>query len=441
MSDISYWFDFIFIKMRVIFTVVLLLSSLFASSQLNFVSIDTVSSVCKVNLNLEYKKKFESINKSISSLSSAQKGITKEIYGEIQNNFLEKISSNNFICDDKINPYLQGLMEEVLAKNSISKEGYRMLLSRNSEINAYNTGDGTIVVNYGLFLATDTEDELVFVISHEIGHQYLNHIKNDIEAFAKLTTSEEIVQKTKEIRRQKYGKATMATDLLKNIVYQNYDERRKNEIEADSVGFLLYKKTLRNPKAAITLLEKFDNSDKEKDSLTLADYKRIFERDGFVLKQKYFEEEQSLFKKYDKEKRINVDSLKTHPDCITRVKLIKDHLDNKFTEQYSNSSSFSEIKKNSTYQNLLNLFSSEKFGMSLYEALKLYKNDSENAILKNIIYLNLTKIYASKANYTINRYVPAHDNLHNTASMNRFISFLNNIKMTDMETIINNFKS
>lgn len=427
--------------MRLIFIIALLISSLLVRAQATFVSIDTTSSGCKINLNLEYKKKFESINKMKSALNSAQKNITKEIYSEIQDNFLEKINSNNFICDDKINPYLQGLMGEVLAKNSIKQEGYKMLLSRNSEINAYNTGDGTIVVNYGLFLATDNEDELVFIISHEIGHQFLNHMKNDIEAFAQLSTSEEVVRKTKEIRRLKYGKATTASDLLKNIRYQNYSERRKKEIEADSIGLVFYKKTLRNPKAAIAVLGKLDDSDKEKDSIMPADYKRIFEKGGFVVKQKYFEEEESLFKKYDKTKRINIDSLKTHPDCITRVKLLKDHLDNKFTDQYSSSNSFSEIKKNSTYQNLFNLFTAEKYGLSLYEALKLYKDDSENPILKNIIYLNFAKIYASRGNYTINRYVPAHDNLHNTASLNRFISFVNNIKMTDLEIIMNNFKS
>lgn len=427
--------------MRFIFVITLLISGLLVRAQAAFVSIDTTSSGCKIYLNLEYKKKFESINKMKSALNSAQKNITKEIYSEIQDNFLEKINSNNFICDDKINPYLQGLMGEVLIKNGISPEGYKMLLSRNSEINAYNTGDGTIVVNYGLFLATDNEDELVFIISHEIGHQFLNHIKNDIETFALLSTSEEVVKKTKEIRKQKYGRATTASDLLKNIRYQNYSERRKKEIEADSIGLVFYKKTMRNPKAAIAVLGKLDDSDKEKDSIMPADYKRIFEKGGFVIKQKYFEEEESLFKKYDKTKRIDVDSLKTHPDCITRVKLLKDHLDNKFTDQYSNSNSFLEIKKNSTYQNLFNLFTAEKYGLSLYEALKLYKNDSENPILKNIIYLNFTKIYASRGSYTINRYVPTHDNLHNTASLNRFVSFVNNIKMTDLEIIINNFKS
>lgn len=108
--------------MRFIFVIALLISGLLVRAQAAFVSIDTTSSGCKIYLNLEYKKKFESINKMKSALNSAQKNITKEIYSEIQDNFLEKINNNNFICDDKINPYLQGLMSEVLAKNSIKQE-------------------------------------------------------------------------------------------------------------------------------------------------------------------------------------------------------------------------------------------------------------------------------------------------------------------------------
>jgi Zn-dependent protease with chaperone function len=427
--------------MRIIVTVVLLLSSLIASSQQGFVSIDTASAFCKASLSLEYRKKFEGINKGIASVSAAQKGITKEIYSELQDDFLEKINNNTFICDDEINPYLQGLMNEILTKNAIKPDGYRILLSRNSDINAYNTGDGTVVVHYGMFLSVDNEDELVFVLSHEIGHQFLNHVKNDIEAFARLSTSEEIIKKTKEIKHQKFGKATMASDLLKSIRYQNYDVRRKKEIAADSIGLVFYKNTQRNPRAAITILQKLADSDKEQDSLTVADYKLIFEKGGFAVKQKYFDEEQSLFKKYDKEKRFDVDSLKLHPDCATRIKLVEEYLQHKFSDGYSTSAGFSEIKKNSTWQNLYNLFSADKFGLSLYEALKLYKNDTENPVLKNIIYLNLAKLYASRANYTINRYVPAHDNVYNTTSLNRFISFLNNIKITDFELILNNFKS
>ena len=420
--------------------IIFLLISLLGYGQSSFIALDS-SAVCRSSLGLEYKMKFENINKNLASAKSAQNNVIKEVYSEVQSNFLEKINNDNFICDDKINPYLQKLMDEVLTRNGIKKDGYRILLSRNSSINAYNTGDGTLVVHYGLFLALDNEDELVFVISHEMGHQFLNHVKGDIETYAKISTSAEMVAKTKEIERQKYGKATKANDLLKDIIYQKYDRRRKKEIQADSLGLIFYKKTLRNPKAAVRVLEKLDKADIEQDSLTVADYKLIFEKGGFLVKQKYFSEEQSLFAKYDKDKRIDVDSLKSHPDCTTRIELMKQYLDNVNSENYSTSASFSEIKRNSVYQNLMNLYYSERYGISLYEALKLYKQDEQNPVLRNIIYLNLAKIYDSRINYTINKYVPSHDNINNTASLNRFVSFVNNIKTTDFEIIINNFKS
>jgi len=426
--------------MRTLLTVLLLLQGLMAAAQATFKAIDTTTSCAPVLYN-EYSEKFKSFNKEIVTETAKQRSLTKEIYSEIQEDFLQKINSHNFICDNEINPYLQGLMKEVLTANGIKPAGYRMLLSRDSEINAYNTGDGTIVVHYGLFLAVDSEDELVSVIAHEIGHQFLEHVKKDIEGFARHSTSEEVVKQTREIRRQKYGKATMANNLLKRIRYQSYDERRKKEIEADSIGFAFYKKTGRDPRAAVSLLQKFDAADKEQDSLTIADYKLIFEKNGFVVKQKYFEQEQSLFTKYDKNKRIDVDSLKTHPDCATRIKLIEAHITEGLSGKASNSGTFAEIKKNSAYQSLINMYSEKEYGMSLYEALKYYKERPDDAILKNIIYINLEKIQAARANYTINRYVPAHDNLYNTASLNRFISFLNNIRMADYDLLKNNFKS
>ena len=57
------------------------------------------------------------------------------------------------------------------------------MLSKDGNANAYNTGDGTVVIHFGLFLTLENEDELVFVIAHEIGHQYLNHVKTEIETY------------------------------------------------------------------------------------------------------------------------------------------------------------------------------------------------------------------------------------------------------------------
>lgn len=427
--------------MRIILLLLFLSQSLLVSGQLNAVLIDTTSSIaCKKDLNTEYIKKFELVNKNIVASSTSEKSIIKEISGETQKDFLEAIDNNNFSCDSNLNSYLQKLFSEILTKNKINPEGYKILLSKDSSVNARNWGDGIVVLNFGLFLAVENEDELMFVISHEIGHQCLNHVKLGMERYAKLYTSNDIAQKTKEIQKQKFGKATKANDLLKNLMYENYSQHRKKEIEADSLGLSLYIKTLRNPKAAITLLEKLDVSDTEKDSLTFDDYKSIFEQKGFKIKEKYFQQEESLFKKYDGEKRIEADSLKTHPDCATRILLIKKYLNNTFKENISKSDEFEQIKKNSINQNLLNLYTEKSFGISLYETLKLYKNDKENTFYKNIILLNLWEIQKSRTNYTINRYVPSYNNKHNTASFNRFVSFVNNMKISDFDILLTNFK-
>lgn len=427
--------------MKNIFLFIFFTTTNFCLGQENIVLIDSSTVLCKKELFDEYEKKYETINKSISTSNSKKNEIIKEVYLETQNNFLETINNNNFLCDNEYTNYLNSLLNEVLSKNNIDSKEYKILLSKDSEINAFNLGEGTIVINYGLFLSIDTEDELVFVISHEIGHQYLKHVKNQIESFAEISTSIEIIKKTKQIRKQKYRKATKANDLLKKIIYQKYRQRRKAEIEADSIGLSFYKRTERNSNAAISLLEKLNKVDIEIDSLSIEDYRLIFEENGLILKEKYFNQEESIFNTYDQNSRFETDSLKTHPDCTKRIELIKKSINNSLNKKENiENDFFIKIKKQSTYQNLVNLYSEKEYGISLYETLKLYKKDKNNEFYKDLIYQNTIQIYNAKINYTINRYVPSYDVKSNSKSLNRFITFINSIKISDLETILNNFK-
>ncbi len=403
--------------------------------------IDTTGiSSCSSHLNLEYAEKFKSFNKNLIYETTAQKGILKDVYTEIQDDFIAKIKKNNFFCSDKTLRYLDRLMTEVLTKNKIDHRTYKILLSRDPQANAYNTGDGTIVINYGLFLLLENEDELVFVISHEIAHQHLNHVGSDIAAFAKLSTSQEMIRKTREIRNQKYGKATKANDLLKNLRYQNYNQRRKKEFEADSVGLALYTKTGRSSKAAVSTLEKLADSDLETVELAVADYKALFEKDGFIIKKKYFDREESLFTTYEADKRIVEDSLKSHPDCENRIIAINKSAP-QVKESATVSEAFNEIKAESDLQNLVNLFVQEEYGQSLYGSLKLLHGGRNDDDLRKIIHMNLTRIRRAKETFTINRFVDKVDNLTNTESENLFITFINNIRTADLDLIINQFKT
>lgn len=407
-------------------------------AQNKFVLLDTLDSQKFKSELLEfYQTKFNNFNSKLNL--NSQSKIYKNVYLEHQNEFLEKIKLNNFVSDKNINSYLQKLVEEILGKNKVDKNDYKILISKDSEINAYNTGDGSVIVNYGLFTVLESEDELVFVLCHEISHQQLQHVRKEIELFVKQSTSDEIINKTKEIKKLKFNKASAANSLLMKLNYKNYYQRRKKEIEADSLGFIYYKNTNRELRNTISLLQKLDVSNSEKDSLTIQNYKDIFETDLFKLKNKYFEMEKSIFNKYDYKPSYDIDSLKTHPDCATRIKKLE-KLISKQLSKVDSTDNFSEIKKNASNQNLINLYLNKEYGICLYQTLKKFINNKENLFYRELIYLNLVEIQKSKLNQTTSKYIPQIDNINNSVSLNRFITFINNIRVHDLEIIISQYK-
>lgn len=415
----------------------LLFFSLNCYSQDNIKLLDTVNSVFfKTELLKFYKGKYDEFNSNLNL--TGQNKLSKTIYLEYQEEFLEKIKNDNFVADKSINDYAQKILLEILEKNKLNKKYYKILISKDSEINAYNSGDGTIVLNFGLFTVLDSEDELVFVLCHEISHQELQHVKKEVESFVNLQSSEEVVNKTKEIKKLKYNRSRAANNFLLKLNYKNYFHRRKKEIEADSLGFNFYSKTNRNLKKPITLLEKLNESNKEKDSLIVQDYKALFETETYKLKNKYFEIEKSIFNRYDYKPAYQIDSLKTHPDCLTRIKKIEKFIKNQNFNSAS-SEEFLELKKNANYQNLYNLYLSGEFGICLYESLKIYKK-SNDLFYKDLIFLNLSEIKKAKENQTLSKHIPQVDYIYNSVSLNRFINLMNNIRSSDLEIIIQNFK-
>lgn len=385
-----------------------------------------------------YKSKYATFNKNLSLNSVEKSKLSKAIYLEYQEEFLEKIYNNTFISDKNLNDYFQKLIFEILDINKLNKKEYKILISKDHEINAYNCGDGTIVVNYGLLTILDNEDELVFVLCHEISHQELQHVKKEIDNFVSLHTSEEIIDKTKEIKKLKYNRTRAANTFLLKLNYKNYAQRRKKEIQADSLGFSFYSRTNRDLNNPLSLLKKLDESNNEKDSLVIQDYRILFETESFKLKNKYFEVEKSIFNKYDYKPAYQIDSLKTHPDCSTRIRKIEKFITNRNFKS-SSSERFFEIKKNVSYQNLYNLYLSGEFGICLYESLKKFKINND-VFYKDLIFLNLVEIQKAKENQTLSKHVPQIDYVYNSASLNRFINLMNNLKSSDIEILIQKFK-
>ena len=125
--------------------------------------------------------------------------------------------------------------------------------------NAAAYGNGLFTINLGLLTFFDSEDELAFVICHELAHHFLSHIKKNIDNYVSKANSKELKTKIDKINRMNYGKKSARIVLLRDFNFNLYKYSRASELEADSKGFYYFSKTKYDKEAAITALKKLGN--------------------------------------------------------------------------------------------------------------------------------------------------------------------------------------
>ncbi len=76
--------------------------------------------------------------------------------------------------DPDVNQYLDGIVQNIV-RNSDAKVPFRVKLLDSDEVNAFALPGGFLYVNKGLLQATETEDQLVGVLAHEIAHVAARH--------------------------------------------------------------------------------------------------------------------------------------------------------------------------------------------------------------------------------------------------------------------------
>jgi putative metalloprotease len=131
------------------------------------------------------------------------------------------------------------------------------------DVNAFAIADGTIRVFAGL-MDLMADDEIRYVIGHEIGHVVLGHTKNALQvAYASSAA-------------RKAGAATGATgiatlsdsslgELTEKLVNSQFSQSQENEADQYALKFMKYNKY--DPKAAVSALRKIEKQYGNKSSL------------------------------------------------------------------------------------------------------------------------------------------------------------------------------
>lgn len=84
------------------------------------------------------------------------------------------------VKSDKVCLPVDTLVNEMCKANGIDTANVHVVVSRNSEVNAYATVGRHIIVNTGLIEKMDNEAQLCAVIGHEVAHLELGHIQSGI---------------------------------------------------------------------------------------------------------------------------------------------------------------------------------------------------------------------------------------------------------------------
>lgn len=321
----------------------------------------------------------------------------EEMLTERNKSLLEAFRENDLVVDslllDKCNSIFKRIAE---ANKQFRFDSIRLYINRSMVANAANYGEGTVMVNLGLFLWIDNDDELALVLAHELSHQLLNHLESKMQKNISILTSDDFKDELKSIKRSDYGKFQRFRQLMKDMNMEAGSHSRFKESEADSLGVVLAKNAkydVGNASRILLKLDKVEDIFKSNNLYTLKDY---FEKAPIDLS--YFKPKP----KYNGLSSVKVtmnadkdfDSIKTHPDCVKRFEMISGkgpkpaiNCCTSFTSQYS------VYKERAMLEIVRHLYEVGSIGLCAHMSLFALRNSSQASLYNYFLSLCFSRLY------------------------------------------------
>ena len=352
-----------------------------------------------------YEQALQNKNSLIGSLGTQYKKDYQEIYEARFKIVAELLQGSRSVTDPVAHNYLQSILKKIVDVNpELKGKEVRLIFSRDWWPNAYSIGEGTLVVNAGLMVYLDNESELVFVLCHELAHNYLDHSNKAIKKNVETVNSEEFKNEIKRLSKQQYGAGKQIDDMIKKFAFGSQQHKRDNEAEADRQAFRFMKNTgydCGGIKTCLKLLDRIDDSLFHKP----IDLEQTFNFSSYPFKKKWVQKESTIFGAMtddgspltQKEK----DSLKTHPDCGIRISLLEDSIQKVIPGKnfIVNESLFQQLKKDFYIEFTEQQFKNNNISRNLYYSLQMLQNNENFPYAVYAIARDLNLIYENQKNH------------------------------------------
>lgn len=316
---------------------------------------------------------------------------------------LKLVRAKAFVDNDSIDAVLESIVNRIVGSNGLERRKRMVLVTNSPEVNATCFGRGTFMVTIGLLSRVSTEDELAFVLSHELAHDELRHVQFRIR--------EEADQRTARKMNTQFGKILFGEitiddiEAFRKFVYKASEFSRGNEIEADSLGFLLYHRAMYNDEQAVALLSMLDSAGYPK-----YDYQEAFfspfDFAKYPFKDYWLNDRLSVYKRKGASSFLySSDSLESHPDMDLRMDQMRGYLESAGPCAVTPTAWRPDIVYQTEFQTVESAYVSLQYDQALFHSLQLMKRYPGNTYLVSRVGKMLLDISEAKNDMLFEKYV------------------------------------
>jgi hypothetical protein len=337
------------------------------------------------------------------------------------------------VTDDVLWPFLKNKLQTIIAANP-QASGTRVILVANPTPNAYSVGDGTIIVYTGLLAGLEHEDQIVFVLCHEISHYLLQHSTRGLVRHIQTLYGKEFRDKVKAVDAEEFNKNEHLERILKTVFFNSRYHSRDFERQADSLAYRLYTKTTCVPEQVRRMMQVFEFIDEPlRDTVIHLDTQ--FGCGQYPFQPQWLSKRAGSVWADAKARRIaaekpELDSMSTHPDWKNRLIWI-DEMSGKTPGTPSSpaaSTAYAQIQYLSVLETVEAWFDHERFDRSLYYALLYGRQYPSCAYLKAMKSLSINGLYTHSLEHKLAT-VLSQPSPDFPEKYNAYLSFLNNLRL------------
>lgn len=345
---------------------------------------------------------------------------------------IRTVNADLLILDGDLQNYLQEILEKIYAANPQLPRETRVFPYRSEIPNALSFGEGTLSLMLGLLARLESEDQIAFVLCHELAHYHTRHADTRMRDLARLNYDKDLKRRINSITSSQYDRYTRLRQLYKELSLEVSQHSRSHEAEADSIGLSYYLKTTYSRRAPLRCMQILDRADSSAFNGVI-NLKALFDFPSYRFKDNWSQYQKSTT--WHASVEMN-DTTRTHPDCQSRFRSLQRQLGIFDSDSaLLNAGSTPNHWQAASFFELVNsLHHLEQYGKSLFLSLNLVQQYPHNTWLHAMIGRNLYRLWEAQKEHRLAAALELPDPRFDE-NYDRFLTFIHKLRLTEIANL------